>query len=77
MCKSDRSNSYASFLEEERQDPHGELDNCEKLGSNSPPIGKYDVSKIPWTGRQICYYVYIQVIQFNPYKPGVLFMGLT
>ena len=28
--------------------PRGELDNFEKLLTNSPPIGKTFVSKIPW-----------------------------
>ena len=33
--------------EGERWDCHGELDNFEKLGSNSPHLGKYVVSEIP------------------------------
>ena len=35
----------------------GELDNFEKSLTNSPPIGKNLVSKIPWMGHQICYII--------------------
>ena len=35
----------------------GELDNFEKSLTNSPPIGKNFVSKIPQMGHQICYII--------------------
>ena len=41
--------------EGEQRNSHGELDNFEKLGSNSTPMGKYVMSKIPWSGHLISY----------------------
>ena len=50
--------TYQYFpLEGERRDTYGVLDNFEMLGSNSPPVGKYVVSKILWMGNQICYII--------------------
>ena len=43
--------TYQYFLPEEGWDSHG--DNFEKLGSYSPSMGKYVVSKIPWAGHQL------------------------
>ena len=42
------------------RDSQGELDNLEKSLTNSPPIGKNFVSKIPWMGHQICYIIYFR-----------------
>ena len=42
------------------------------LGSNSPPMGKYVVSKIPWVGRQIYYIIKKKVSNFPSPCLGVL-----
>ena len=57
--KNNATNQYVLHLsifsqERGRRDFHGELDNFEKLGSNSEPMGKYVVTKIPWAGYDIC-----------------------
>ena len=43
--------------EGERRDTLWELDDFEKSMSNSSPIDKNLVSKIPWVGHQICYII--------------------
>ena len=43
---------HLSLPEGERQDIHGELNQFEKLRSNSTPLRQYVVSKISWIGHQ-------------------------
>ena len=48
---------HLSILTPRERGGGGELDNFEKSLTNSPPIGKNFVSKIPWMGHQICYII--------------------